>query len=67
MVYNTEFSDFVYLLRKKIGTDIPVTGRGGPLSCKRSTLLHYLDERLTDGGKVVSPTRRPPFCPRFLF
>jgi hypothetical protein len=37
--------------------DIPVTGHGVP---------HYLDKRLTDGGKVVSPTRRPHFTPRFL-
>jgi hypothetical protein len=25
---------------------------------------HYLDSRLTDGGEVVNPTRRPPFDPR---
>jgi hypothetical protein len=25
---------------------------------------HFLDKRLTDGGKVVSLTRRPPFKPR---
>jgi hypothetical protein len=47
--------------------DIPVTGRGGPYGCERSRLPHYLDKRLTDGGKVVSPTCRPPFTPRFLF
>jgi hypothetical protein len=45
------------------GKDIPVTGRGG---CERSRLPHYLDKRLTD-GKVVIPTLRPPFTPRFLF
>jgi hypothetical protein len=38
--------------------DIPVTGRGGPYGCERLRLPHYLDKRLTDGGKVVSPTRR---------
>jgi hypothetical protein len=27
-------------------------------------LPHLLDNRLTDGGKVVSLTRRPPFTPR---
>jgi hypothetical protein len=27
----------------------------------------YLDKRLTDGGKVVSPTRRPPFTPQVSF
>jgi hypothetical protein len=25
---------------------------------------HYLDNRLTDGGKVVSPTHRPRFTPQ---
>jgi hypothetical protein len=31
-------------------------------------LPHFLDNRLTDGDKVVSPTRRPLFYPpgRFL-
>jgi hypothetical protein len=28
-----------------------------------SRLPHFLDIRLTDGGKVVSLTRRPPFTP----
>jgi hypothetical protein len=27
----------------------------------------YLEKRLIDGGKVVSPTRRPHFTPRFLY
>jgi hypothetical protein len=34
---------------------IPVTGLGG---------LHCLDSRLIDGGKVVSPTHRPPSAPQ---
>jgi hypothetical protein len=25
---------------------------------------HFLDNRLTDGGKVVSPMRLPPFTPQ---
>jgi hypothetical protein len=33
---------------------IPVTRRRG---------LHFVDNRLTDGGVVVSPMRRPPFSP----
>jgi hypothetical protein len=35
---------------------IPVTGRGGPLGCETLRLPHFLDNRLTDGGKVDSPT-----------
>jgi hypothetical protein len=54
-------------MKGKKGKDIPVTGRGGPQGCKRLWLPHYLDKRLTDGGKVVSPTRRTHFAPRFLF
>jgi hypothetical protein len=32
--------------------------------CDRSTLPYFLDDRHTDGGKVVSLTRRPPFTPQ---
>jgi hypothetical protein len=31
-------------------------GHGGPQGCERLRLPHYLDKRLIDGGKVVSPT-----------
>jgi hypothetical protein len=43
---------------------IPVTGRAGLQGYETSRLPHYLDSRLTDGGKVVSLTRRPPFTPQ---
>jgi hypothetical protein len=46
------------------GKAIPVTGRGDPLVCETSRLLHFLDNRLTDGGEVVSLTCRPPFTPQ---
>jgi hypothetical protein len=56
---------------KKNGTAIPVTGREDPWGCETSRLPHSLDSRLTDGGKVVSLTRLPPFIPQedswFLF
>jgi hypothetical protein len=44
------------------------TGRGGPKDCETSKLLHFLDNRLTDGGEAVSLTRQPPSTPsgRFL-
>jgi hypothetical protein len=46
---------------------IPVTSRGSPLGCETSRLPQFLDNRLTDGGKVVSLKRRPPLPPgRFL-
>jgi hypothetical protein len=43
---------------------IPVTGCGGPYSCQTSRLPHFLDTWLTDGGEVVSLTRRLIFTPR---
>jgi hypothetical protein len=47
-----------------IGKGIPVAGHGGPYGCETSKLPHYLDNRLTDGGEVVSLTCRPPFTPQ---
>jgi hypothetical protein len=43
---------------------ISVTGRGGPYGSETSNLPHFLDNRLTDGGEVVSLTRRSPFTPQ---
>jgi hypothetical protein len=50
------------------GKAIPVTGHEGLWGCETSRLPHFLDNRLTDGSEVVSPTPRPPFTPpgRFL-
>jgi hypothetical protein len=45
------------------GKVIAVTGRGGPLDYEKSKLPYFLDNRLTDGGGVVSFMRRPPFTP----
>jgi hypothetical protein len=55
------FRNLVGILRKKRKT-IPVTGRVGPLGCETAWLPYFLDNRLTDGGEVVSLTRRPPFA-----
>jgi hypothetical protein len=46
---------------KNEGKAIPVTGSEGLWSCEMLKLPHFLDNRLTDGGKVVNVTRRPPF------
>jgi hypothetical protein len=46
------------------GKAIPVTGHEGSWGCETSRLPHFLDNRLTDGSEVVSPTRRPPFTPQ---
>jgi hypothetical protein len=46
------------------GKVILVTGRGGPQGCQTSSLPHFPGNRLTDGGKVFSLTRRPPFTHR---
>jgi hypothetical protein len=46
------------------GRAIPVTDHEGPWGCETSRLPHFLDNRLTDGGEVIGPTRRPPFTPQ---
>jgi hypothetical protein len=33
---------------------VPVKGRGGAQACETSRMQHFLDNRLTDGGEVVS-------------
>jgi hypothetical protein len=50
--------------KKRKVKSIPVTGRKGPQGCERLRLPHFVDNRLTDSGKVVSLTRRPPFTPQ---
>jgi hypothetical protein len=44
--------------------EIPVTSHEGPQGCEMSRLQHFKDNRLTDGGEVVSLRHRPPFTPR---
>jgi hypothetical protein len=46
------------------GKVIPVTSREGQWGCERPSLPHFLDSRLTDGGKFVSLTHRLPFTPQ---
>jgi hypothetical protein len=43
---------------------IPIKDREGPYKCETSRLPQFLDNRLTNGGKVVSITRRPSFTSR---
>jgi hypothetical protein len=47
---------------------IPLKVKGKTIPCNRSSRLpHFLDTRFTNGGEVLSLTRRPPFTPvRFL-
>jgi hypothetical protein len=62
---------YIYTQNTKLGgrgvkncKAIPVTGRGGSQGCERLRLPHFLDNRLTVGGKVVSLTRQPSFTPQ---
>jgi hypothetical protein len=43
---------------------MPVTGHEGTKGCETLRVPHYLDNRLTGGGKVVRLRRRPPFTPQ---
>jgi hypothetical protein len=43
------------------GKYVPVTGRGGPYGFNKSRVPHCLGNGFTDGGVVVSLTRRPAF------
>jgi hypothetical protein len=52
---------YLYSLKVKA---IPVTGREGPEGCEMLRVSYYLDNRLKDGGKVVSLTRWPRFTPQ---
>jgi hypothetical protein len=51
-------------IEKRGGKAIPVTGRGGPQDCDTSRLPHFLDNRLKDGGEVVSLTLRSHLYPQ---
>jgi hypothetical protein len=50
----------------KKGKHLLVTIREGQYGCETSRLTHLLENWLTDGGKVVSLTRLPPFAPRMI-
>jgi hypothetical protein len=55
--------------REKIGLrhtskDIHVTGRGVPKGSETWEFLNFVNNRLTDGGHVVSLERRSPFTPQ---
>jgi hypothetical protein len=45
---------------------MPVTGREGLYGCARLRLQNYLDNRLKDDGKVVSPRAGPALPPSFF-
>jgi hypothetical protein len=56
--YKQESLNVVY------GKAIPVIGRGSLSGCEMLRIPHSLDNRLKDGGKVVSPTHQPHFTPK---
>jgi hypothetical protein len=43
---------------------LPVTGRGDPWGCEMLRIPKCLENRLTDGGGVVSPTHWPHSSPQ---
>jgi hypothetical protein len=55
------FVRMVYYKKSKV---IGITGLEGLQGREMLRIPHCLDKRLTDGGKVVSPTHRAHFTPR---
>jgi hypothetical protein len=51
----------VYFKFKKA---ILIISCGGLYGYKMLMIPHFIDNRLTDGGKVVSPTHQPHFTPQ---
>jgi hypothetical protein len=49
---------------KRISKAIPITGLGGLWGCEMLRIPHCLDDRQTDGGKVVIPTHQLHFTPQ---
>jgi hypothetical protein len=47
-----EFLRGRFLLKKKKGNAILVTGRGDPWGFETSRIAHFLDNRITDGGEM---------------
>jgi hypothetical protein len=45
------------------GKAVPITGHGVPLGCEMSRLLHFLGNRLTDGGEVGNLCVNHPLPP----
>jgi hypothetical protein len=58
------YDDPITLRRLKVKA-ILVTCREGPYCWETSRLPHFVQtSQLTNGGKIVSTTRRPPFTPQ---
>jgi hypothetical protein len=56
--------DPIYIYSDRKIKAIPAVGSGSPKDCEKSRLPHFLDNRLTYGGKVVSFKRLSPFTPQ---
>jgi hypothetical protein len=57
----TQATEFLFVVKKKA---IPVTGLGCLQGCETLRIPHCLHNRLTGGGKVVSPTHQQHFTPK---
>jgi hypothetical protein len=62
---NRQNSYAIHIFPKQIKSEaISVTKRRGLQGCESSRIPHFVDNRLTDGGEVVSLMRRPSFTPK---
>jgi hypothetical protein len=58
---------YEHLLQIKRSKAIPVIVGGGLSGCEMLRIPHCLNNRLTDGGEVVSFTGRPRFTPQIHY
>jgi hypothetical protein len=62
-VFPVRYEYYLHIKSKAVS----VTGRGGLYGCEMLRTLHCLDNRLTDGGEVVSLMHRPRSAPQKKF
>jgi hypothetical protein len=53
--------------QQRKGEEKPCNKLGGLQACEMLRALHFLDNRLIDGGYIVSLTSRPRFIHRIIF
>jgi hypothetical protein len=65
IVFRGQFISYSQILPNSLLQPVfVVTGLGNPKFCETSRIPHCIDNRIAEGGEVVSLTLRSPFTPR---